>query len=213
MIFYSILFIFIILFGIWWLSSRKRTSPEFKKVDALLSNGNYDEAIKYLKETHNKDQTNIGILDLLGTILHNQEQHEEAISYLNKAIESSPHTPRFTIMLANCYYNTEQYDKAIEVLKPLMEKSGKDLRVIQLLGASYAAQKDYDEAIEVYKQGPIDDTPLDEELLDFHYNLGILYEGNGDLGMALEHFYKVYEADENYRDVAFILKELEDINK
>ncbi len=192
------------------LMSRHKLNQKIKKVNELFEGGRFEEATLLLKEAYQLDKTNLNVLEVLGTSLHNQEQYEEAIEYLNKLINSGQNALKFKIMLANCYYNMEQYDEAIEILQKLKNYDS-SLKVIQILGASFAAQKDYDSAIEVYKKAPMNNPDLVEELIDLHYNLGISYEGNGDLENALKHFYNVYAVDKNYRDVAFIISDLESI--
>jgi hypothetical protein len=47
-----------------------------------------------------------------------------------------------------------------------------------------------------------------EERVDMHYDLGLAYQGSGDVEAALAEFQEVYNADRDYRDIASKLQEL-----
>lgn len=112
-------------------------------------------------------------------------------------------------MLANCYYNTKRYSDAISISQNILAKNDENLIAIQILGASFAAQEKFDLAIEVFKKAPLRKRILDEELMEVHYNLAVIYEQIGDVKNALKHYKKIYVHDTNYRNVSEIINELE----
>lgn len=202
-----------VLYFVWKSKPEQKAVQEFRKATDLLASKRYEEAMQLLKEAHKIDEMNIDIIDALGISLHNLGRYQEAIPYLKKLIEAHPETTQYKVLLTNCYYHTAQYNKAIEVARVFPQITDMDLRGIQLLGASYAAKKEYDDAIAVLKEVSDEQLTSKVDFLDHHYNLGIIYEGNGELDNALAHFYKVFEVDRDYEDAAFILKELEDLKR
>jgi tetratricopeptide (TPR) repeat protein len=48
-----------------------------------------------------------------------------------------------------------------------------------------------------------------DERIDMHYDLGLAYQGTGDVESALAEFQEVYNANQEYRDIASRLHELQ----
>ncbi len=70
-------------------------------------------------------------------------------------------------------------------------------------------QKQYDLAINVFKKAPLLKRNLDDDLLDIHYNLALVYEESGDKQNALKHFKRVYAEKISYKNVEEKIKDLE----
>ena len=67
----------------------------------------------------------------------------------------------------------------------------------------------HESALDVLKRGSLRKRKLTEDLLYLHYNIGLAYEGIGDIKNALKHFKKVYSANVSFEDVADRLNSLE----
>ena len=88
------------------------------------------------------------------------------------------------------------------------ENFEKYIKVIQLQWLSFHKKWQTDIAIEIFKKAPLLKRNLNDDLLEVHYNLAILYKEINDIKNAIKHLKKVYAFDMNYRDVNILLEEL-----
>ncbi|MEI6514126.1 MAG: DUF4236 domain-containing protein [bacterium] len=201
------------IWGIWYYSQSKKPEQQaIKKLDAarkFFNLGDYDAAIPILLEANALDKSNKNVLRMLGGALHNAGRYQEAISVLLDFLVIEPMDFDTHVVLANCFYQTEQYKHAIDVLQKLPDAYGATPKVIILLGASFAALKQYDLAINVFKKGPLQKRNLDDDLMELHYSLALIYKESGDRANALKHFKRVYAENVSYKDVAQNVEELE----
>ncbi len=193
----------------WSKQPKQRARRKLAKARKFFNQQNYDEAITLLKEANELDKENYDVIRLLGGVLHNSEKYDKAIEYLKSFIASNSTDIETQIILANCFYKTKQYKEAIGILQKLPENFELNLKVIQLLGVCFAAQKQFDLAINVFKKAPLQKRNLDDDLVEIHYNLALIYEESGDKNNALKHFKRVYSENINYKDVAQKVENLE----
>jgi tetratricopeptide (TPR) repeat protein len=203
------LIILLVVYVIWVTRPKQRAMQKLLKAKNYLSEHKYVEAINLLLEANKLDNNNLEVICLLGGVLHDSEKYNEAIEYLNKYLAVFPNSVAIQIVLADCFYNIKQFDDAIRILQKLPESPEPDLKAIQLLGACFAEQKNYDLAIDVYKKAPLLKRKLDDNLIELHYNLALIYERSGDKANALKHFKRVFAENINYRDVAKKIESLE----
>lgn len=198
-------FLFLVATGttyyFWSQQPKQKAKKKFKQGRKFFNNQNFEEAIRLLKEAQLLDTENQNITYLLGGALHNAEKYEEALKYLQPYFINNPMDFKTQLLLAHCYYKTKNFDLAIKLLQTIPEDFEQSLKVIQMLGACFAEQKKYDLAISVFKKAPLQKRNLDEDLMEVHYNLGLIYEESGNKNNALKHFKKVYAENANYRNV------------
>lgn len=206
---FSLLIIGGIAYYFWLKHPIQQAKQRFAKAGNYFNQQNYDKAVTLLKEANQLDKNNYDIINLLGAAFYNSEKYGEAIEYLKDFLVSNPTDIDTQIVLANCFYNTKQYKEAIDILQKLPEDFELDLKVIQLLGTCFAAQKQFDLAIDVFKKAPLRKRNLDDDLIELHYNLALIYEESGDKNNALKHFKRVYSENINYRDVSQKVESLE----
>ncbi|MFZ3065822.1 MAG: DUF4236 domain-containing protein [Nitrospirota bacterium] len=198
-----------IAYYFWSKQPKQQAKRKFAKARKFFNQQNYEEAITLLKESNQLDKENYDVIRLLGGAFHNSEKYDEAINYLKNYIAANPTDIDTQIIYANCLYKTKKYKEAIDILQKLPENFELNLKVIQLLGACFAMQKQFDLAINVFKKAPLLKRNLDDDLMELHYNLALIYEESGDKKNALKHFKKVYSENINYRDVAQKVEGLE----
>jgi len=198
-----------ICYYVWWKSPEQQAKRNVTAAQVLVQQQVYEEAIRLLQEAIQLDKNNKEAPSLLGLTYSGAEKYEEALPYLQNFLTQNPTDYQRWIVLANCLYKAKKLNEAIEILQKFPPEFEGDLRVIQLLGACFAALKKYDLAIEVFKKAPLKKRNLDENLLELHYNLALIYEESGDKKNALKHFKKVYADNINYRDVAKKVEVLE----
>ncbi|MBN1384169.1 MAG: DUF4236 domain-containing protein [Elusimicrobia bacterium] len=193
----------------WYSSPTEKAKRKLQKSKKHISEQNYEESIKCLLEANNIDPKNEDIIYLLGKVLHEVGKYSEAILYFKVIFDKYPEDYEIKLLIGNCYYKINKFDEALNVLQKIPEEFEEYLKVIQLLGACFAQQKKYDLAIEVLKKAPLQKRNLDDDLLEVHYSLALVYELSGDNKNALKHYKKVYTQNISYRDVADKIKGLE----
>lgn len=179
------------------------------KAIKLKDNDQQETAIEVLKDAFNINAENYGVNFLLGCYLHNEGKFNDAKVYIQNAINLNGDDMQCKVLLANCYYQTKQYEMAIPLLQMIPEDYDRYIKVIELLGSCFAQLKKYDIAIETYKKAPLLKRNLDADLLEVHYNLGIIYNDSGDPHRALKHLKKVYAVDAGYNKVAKMIEDVE----
>lgn len=190
-------------------SPKYQAGQRIKKAKGLFKDGKYDEAEPLLSEAKKLDSSNSEVDYLLGGALHNQHKYKQAAPYLETALKLDPTHDETIISLANCYFNLEQYNKAIPLIQNMPGGWESNLKSLQLLGLSFASLKKYDLAIDVFKKAPLLKRNLDSDLLELHYNLGLVYEKSGSNTNALKHFKKVYAYNAGYKDIHSKIESLE----
>lgn len=200
-----------IIYYFWSKKPKQQANQKLVKANKLLNGGNYDEAIKLLKESNELDNTNKEILRLIGGALNNTEKFEDAVQYLEEFLETNPTDFDTQLVLANCFYRTKKYKIAISILQKIPEDFEQNLKTILLLAACFFEEKKYDLAIDILKKAPLLKRNLDEGLMEVHYNLALVYEKSGDKKNALKHFKKVYGQDVDYLDVTEKIETLEKV--
>ena len=194
--------------------SRKSRTPQaqikkkFVEAQKFISEKNYNEAIRVYKEAEQIDAWNYEVIVMLGATLHDSGEFKKAIEYLNKALSINQNTPRIQLILGSALYKIGDFNKAISVLQKIPDDFEDNLKVIQLIWASFASQKKFDLAIDVFKKAPLLKRNLDDNLIELHYNLAMIYEESWNTGDALKHYKKVYTYDVGYRDVATKIENL-----
>lgn len=197
------MFMFVgVCYLVWRTGSDQQAKAKLKKARKFFNEENYAEAVKLLEEAADLDKENRDVIYFLGASLHNAGEYKKAMPHLKALLEHDSQNFDVQLLLANCYYQTQNYADAINLLQKIpLDDEEPDLKAIQLLGACFYSQKQYDLAISVFRKAPLQKRNLNEDLLEVHYNLGLIYEKSGDKENAQKHFKRVYAHDVGYRDV------------
>ena len=202
--------ILLIIYYFWSKTPKQQAKKKLAKARKFFNQQDYEEAIKLLNEARKLDSENNNVIYLLGGSCHNFEKYKKAINPFKNFLSKFPEDINVQMALANCYYKTEKYKEAITILQKVPEDFEQYLKIIQLLGACFHAQKKYDLAINVFKRAPLQKRKLDNDLMEVHYNLALIYKDSGNKKNALKHFKKVYAQDIGYMDID---KEIEMLEK
>lgn len=190
-------------------SPKYQAEQRINKAKELFRASKYDEAEVILSEAKSLNPENPDVDYLLGGVFHNQGKYKEATPYLEASHKLDPTHAGTVISLANCYFNLENFNKVIPLIQGMSGGWEGNLKSLQILGLSFASIKKYDLAIDVFKKAPLLKRNLDNDLLEVHYNLGLVYEKSGDKANALKHYKKVYAYNTSYKDVQKKVETLE----
>jgi|GEM_PF-669507 tetratricopeptide (TPR) repeat protein len=199
----------VVIYLLMCFTPQNRAKRLIQKALKLYDKDDKECAIDILKEAEVLQPKEWKIKFLLGGYLQNAGQYKEAIGYLQEIVNFNGDYTQAKLLLANCYYQLEEYEKAIPILQGIPETYERFVKVIELLGSCFAKLKQYDVAIETFKRGPILKRNLDEDLMELHYNMGIVYADSGDKINGLKHLKRVYAANTGYNNVSKLVAELE----
>ncbi len=193
----------------WTKTPEQQAIKKLKNAREFFNQKEFIKAIELLKEANKLDGKNSDVIYLLGASYHNIEKYKDAISWLDKYVKTTGGDEDVLMLVANCHYHTKEYKKAISILQKINNADPENLKAIQLLGACFASQNEFGMAIDVFKKAPLQKRKLDDDLMEVHYNLAMIYKDSGDTKNALKHFKKVYANDIEYRDVEEQIESLE----
>lgn len=192
-----------------YFTPQNRVKRLIQKALKLNDKDNKERAIDVLKEAEKLQPKEWKIKFLLGANLQDLGQYKEALEYLQEAINLNNDYLQSKLLLANCHYQLGEYENAIPILQGMPETYERYIKVLELLGNCFAKLKQYDVAIDTFKRGPILKRNLDEDLMEFHYNMGVVYADSGDKKNGLKHLKRVYAVNAGYNNVGRLVEEIE----
>ena len=134
------------------------------KIQTLIDNEQYDEALTALDKAEKTDPSDDELLYLRAKILLRQREHDKAIALLQKAITSRPYDTRLLSCMVAAYTDSGQYDKAIEYARQVTALQPDDSTALFNLGYAYKYADRYNEALE-YLHKALDIDPHNSEIL------------------------------------------------
>lgn len=201
-----------VIYYFWANQPEQKAKRLLTKAKKIFSNQNWGQTITLLQEANKLDPKNIEVIHLLGGCFYNFEKFEDAAKYLEEYNKIEQFNYNAQLVLATCFYRLEKYQEAIDILQTFPSEESENLKVIEVMGMCFAGEKKYDIAINVFKKAPLLKRNLDDDLIELHYNLALVYEESGDKKNAIKHFKKVYAVDTDYKDVSEKLQKLENLN-
>jgi tetratricopeptide (TPR) repeat protein len=134
----------------------------------------------------------------LGYLHWKSQQYDNARREFNLELESDPTHAQSLAYLGDIECKNDHPDAAIALLKRA-QRVNDDLRIVYVdLGAIYLQQKDYKHAQTALERA----VQLDPEQADAHYQLGRLYQAQGNSPAAEEELAKVRELHKKADDLA-----------
>jgi tetratricopeptide (TPR) repeat protein len=141
-------------------------------------------------------------LDTLDADLVDDELAQRTVSELDSADTES----HFNLGIA--YKEMGLYDDAIAEFEKAFHDPSRAIDCITLTGQCHSEAGATESAMETFKQGLTMDNLNDESRMALNFELGMLYQMNGQLLEALEIFQLVAEKDSFFRNVSELIKNL-----
>ncbi|NNE69764.1 MAG: tetratricopeptide repeat protein [Rhodothermales bacterium] len=194
-----------ITLGTWLVLRRRPKSRAMRLVKSAikqLDRGNIGIAVKKLQDAHFQDPHNCDALYWLGMVMAAQDRPNEAIEALTLVADRVPGLPEVETALVDAYLDTDDANAALHHAQRLFNAFPYETASLLKLAEAFQAVGKPLMAIQTLTQAPLHKPRLTQDLLQVHYELGKLYEQEGEADKARQHFERVYAADAGYEDVA-----------
>ena len=201
--------LYLVVWLIWRSRPKQKSMRGVRKAVHALEKNRAGIALKQLQDAHLLDPSNTDALYWLGLLLCRQGRFDEAEEALSIVAERVPGLPEVEGALVDSYLATDSVEGAVFHAQRLLDVAPYAPDTLLKLAASFEAGGRIDMAIDALEQAPLHTHTLTRPLLEIHYQLGALYERQGDAARALQHFKRVYGRDITYRDVQSRLLALE----
>jgi len=129
-----------------------QNSPADSRIDMMLVQGNYENAIDICKQILTYDSLNPEIHYKLGIAYHNIVEEDLSVSSFHKAVSLNPDNNIYNFMLARGYYGMGKYKLAEPLLIKVCALDSMNWLYSYYLTSIYMHYNKYDEAINIYKR-------------------------------------------------------------
>lgn len=165
-----------------------KENNETKKIEELkkiaykaYKNHEYEIAIKYYKNILKIDpKDNLSKLSL-ATSYHALKQYRQAKPIYVELMRIYPDNENIVSNLISIIINESPYE-AVYIIPSISEKYENSASIQAQTSMSFAKVKNYKEAIKYIKKALY----LDKDNIEYLYNMGVLYDMNGEYGKALK---------------------------
>ncbi|MCJ7663876.1 MAG: M48 family metalloprotease, partial [Desulfobacterales bacterium] len=140
---------------------------------------------------------NVDILYGLGVSYVMVGRTQEAISSLSEALKASPNDALIARELGIAYFEAKEVDKALDTLKDTERTFPHDTTILYYLAQGNQEKGRWDEALSFYQRV----LKLEPGRVELYYNLGVVYDKKGFLGLSHENF-GLYFKEKGERETA-----------
>lgn len=120
--------------------------------DTYIILGDYNNALKYLKEISYKRPDDINMLYNIGRIYEALKQPSEAIKYYENITENYQYDETVLLRMADIYESYNDYANTAATIEKLLVINPTDLNLKYSAAAAYVKVPDYDKAIYIYEE-------------------------------------------------------------
>ena len=120
--------------------------------DTYILLGDYNSALKYLKEISDKRPDDINILYNVGRMHEALKQPSEAIKYYEIITENYQYDETVLIRMADIYESYNDYANTAATIEKLLLINPTDINLKYSAAAAYVKVPDYDNAIRIYEE-------------------------------------------------------------
>ncbi len=154
-----------------------------------VNQGQFDQALKILKDLYTKSPKNKVLPEWLGFTYLRKGDIKDAIPWLEKAVHLNPKSKKMWTDLAYAYMSTHQYKLALTTYQKILTFDPKSAPAWYNTGNLHDFFKDYRNAAFAFKKA----TELDPTFAFAYFNLGKAYQQEGNFKEAARVMVKAYE--------------------
>ena len=172
----------------------EQNSIHLTLVQLLAQNGDFEEALTELLLL--KDDTDLtpNIVMLESQILQNMDRPERAIRIMRSGLAQFETDKTLRLSYARMLIQNEEYEQAQEQFQILVEQDPQDWETLYSVALLNTQLENFDRAIAAYTKLIGVDQRADES----QYNLGAIYQEQGNLEKSIEHFRQVRIGTNNF---------------
>lgn len=170
-----------------------QNKSEYPKIDMMLINGSYENAIDTCRQILIFDSLNAGINFKMGQAYQSLLSDDKALECFERAVSIAPDIKYYNFTLAKSYFNKGKTGKAQPILLNLCEADSMYWPYAFYLTSIYMQEQEYNESINIYNRFYEKDT-ADYVILD---KIGFASLKAGDFDNAIRMFTKSLEVNPN----------------
>jgi Flp pilus assembly protein TadD len=187
----------------------KELQVELKAADALMANGQWDEAIAAYKAILVKAPA-LSLLNLqVAQAYRAKKDFDNAIATYEDVLKAEPSLERVYVELGNVYMQKGDFDKAEETLEKAASTLSAGREVFYNLGEVHFAKGQMDEATKYFQAAVERDATWSKPV----FKLGLVALNKGDKAGALALMEKVVTLDPNSAEAAQAKAMIEELKK
>jgi predicted O-linked N-acetylglucosamine transferase (SPINDLY family) len=167
-----------------------------KKALNFHKNGRLEEAKKIYEIVLEKNPNNFEIINLLGVVSSQLNEHVKAINLINKAININSNHPSLYNNLGAIYKEIEEYDQAIKNFEKAIRLNPNYAEAYNNLGIIFKKKNQYKEAYNNYKIA----IKINPNYAEAYNNLGLLFAETKNFKESIVNLSKAIDMNNNYID-------------
>ena len=164
-----------------------QTSIHLTLVQLLAQNGSFEDALTELRLLQDNAELTPAMLMLESQILQSLEQAKKAIRVLRSGVKTFANDKELRHSYARLLIQYEEYALAQKQFQILVEQNPQDWEMLFSIALLDSQLQNFDRAIEAYTKLIAVGQRIDES----QYNLGLIYQEQGNIEKSIEHFRKV----------------------
>ena len=168
---------------------------------SILTKGNLDKAIRYLKQALILNPDSLYLLKELAGLHLRQKDNQSTLGVIERVLQKDPDDIEALAIFAKIKQNLGQTEDAKDAYQRIILKAPESKNIYLLLGGLYLDESDSESALRIYRQ-------LLERFPDSyagHFFVGKIYAGQGQLQAAENEFLKTLELNSNLEEPRFEL--------
>tara|TARA_B110000858_G_scaffold177469_1_gene212464 strand:+ start:4181 stop:5923 length:1743 start_codon:yes stop_codon:yes gene_type:complete len=156
-------------------------------VQLLAQNGNFEDALAELKLLKDNTELTPNMVMLESQILQSLDRPKKSMRVMRSGVASFATDKALRLSYARMLINNEEYPLAQEQFRILVEQDPQDWEILYSIALLDSQLLNFDRAIAAYTKLIAVNQRIDES----QYNLGVIYQEQGNLEKSIEHFRKV----------------------
>jgi len=172
----------------------EQKSVHLTLVQLLAQNGNFEDSLTELNLLKSKTDLTPNIVMLESQILRNLDRNERAARVMRDGVAEFETDRGLRLSYARMLVQDEEYELAQQQFQILVEQDPQDWETLFSVAILDTQLENYDRAIAAYTRLIGVDHRADES----QYNLGVIYQEQGELEKSIEHFRQVRIGTNNF---------------
>tara|TARA_B110000444_G_scaffold218389_1_gene217918 strand:+ start:189 stop:1931 length:1743 start_codon:yes stop_codon:yes gene_type:complete len=163
-------------------------------VQLLAQNGSFEDALAELQLLKDNTKLTPNMVMLESQILQSLDRPAQSMRVMRSGVASFQTDKALRLSYARMLIKDEEYPLAQEQFQILVEQAPQDWEILFSFALLDSQLLNFDRAIAAYSKLIAVDQRTDES----QYNLGLIYQEQGDLEKSIEHFRKVRIGTNNF---------------
>ena len=164
------------------------------KAQNAVTAHDWTTAARLYKELLRNDESNMELIQQLGSIYVRAGQDEKAIPYYEQIITFNPKNTDAMVSLGAIFRRLKRYEDSVDILHKAQDISAASPNINYNLGFTYKEMGDYDDAIDSF-ESVISQNPND---VLAHNHLGSIYFTKKEYDKAISAYKKGLQVDQNH---------------